>query len=58
MSEEIIDYISQVTELTLVPSGGGVFTIEVDGRVIFNKKETGRYPNKGEAKDLVKAARA
>lgn len=58
MAEELIEYISQVTEVTLVPSGGGVFTIDVNGRTVFAKKDTGRFPNKGEAKDLVRAAGA
>jgi len=33
-----------VTELTLVPGGGGVFEVDVDGRRIFSKKATGRFP--------------
>lgn len=57
MSEEIIESISSVTEVTLIPSGGGVFTITVDGRTVYNKKETGRFPAKGEARDLVRAAK-
>lgn len=57
MSEEIIEYISSVTELLLVPSAGGVFTVQVNGNTVFDKKKTGRFPNKGEAKELVKAAR-
>lgn len=54
MAEELIENIAAIKELTLVPSGGGVFTIDVDGRRIFDKKETGRFPNKGEAVQLVR----
>ena len=32
----------------LIESDGGVFEVEVDGRRIFSKKETGRFPEHGE----------
>jgi selT/selW/selH-like putative selenoprotein len=28
----------------LVPGVGGVFEITVDGRLLFSKKQTGRFP--------------
>jgi selT/selW/selH-like putative selenoprotein len=30
--------------VTLRKSGGGVFEITVDGRLVFSKKATGRFP--------------
>jgi selenoprotein W-related protein len=27
----------------LVPSSGGVFEVELDGRVVFSKRSTGRH---------------
>ncbi len=36
-------------ESTLIAGGGGVFTITVDGRVVYSKAETGRFPKPGEA---------
>ncbi len=30
--------------LTLVPSGGGVFEVTVDGTLLFSKKKEGRFP--------------
>ena len=31
-------------EVELVPGVGGVFEITVDGRLVFSKKQTGRFP--------------
>ena len=28
----------------MIPSGGGVFEVEVDGTLIFSKKELDRFP--------------
>ncbi len=34
----------ELASLTLVPSDGGVFEVEVDGKLVFSKKEQGRFP--------------
>ena len=39
----------------MIPSGGGVFEVVVDGRLIHSKKQTGRFPERGE---IVAALRA
>jgi selenoprotein W-related protein len=31
-------------ESKLIPGGGGIFDVSVDGRVIFSKKSVGRFP--------------
>ena len=31
-------------ESALIPGGGGVFDVSVDGRVVFSKKSVGRFP--------------
>ena len=33
-----------MSALTLVPGAGGVFDVEVDGRKVFSKHDTGRFP--------------
>lgn len=38
--------------LNLVPSGGGVFEVEVDGDLIYSKKENGRHAEPGEVLEL------
>ncbi len=32
----------------LIPSSGGVFEVTVDGKLVFSKKELGRFPEPGE----------
>jgi selenoprotein W-related protein len=44
-----------VSSLTLVPMGGGVFEVTVDGKKIYSKKETGEFPDPAA---IVKAVRA
>ena len=41
--------------LTLVPTGGGVFEVTVNGKKIYSKKETGEFP---EPEAIVKQVRA
>lgn len=35
-------------EVKLIPSGGGVFEVMKEGRLVFSKKRTGRFPDPGE----------
>ena len=34
----------QRLEIELIPSGGGVFEVALDGKLIFSKKESKRFP--------------
>jgi selenoprotein W-related protein len=38
----------------LIPSSGGVYEVEVDGEIIFSKKELRRFPRDGEIIQLIK----
>jgi len=40
-------------EIVLIPSGGGVFEVAVNGRIVFSKKEMGRFPEEGEVVKLL-----
>ena len=40
-------------ESELIRSSGGVFEIEVDGKLIFSKKKLGRFPEDGEVAGLI-----
>jgi selenoprotein W-related protein len=42
-------------ESRLKASGGGVFEITVDGRLIFSKKNLGRFPEDGEVLELIRS---
>ncbi|PLY03316.1 MAG: hypothetical protein C0623_01760 [Desulfuromonas sp.] len=32
-------------DVTLISSGGGVFEVVVDGRLVYSKKSTGEFPD-------------
>jgi len=49
MAEKILtDYEHDISEMVLVPSGGGVFEITVSDELVYSKKATGRHPSYGE----------
>ena len=43
------------TEAKLVESGGGVFEVSVDNKLIFSKKSSGRFPEDGEILRLIRS---
>ena len=40
-------------EAVLVPGSGGIFDVVADGRLVFSKYDTGRYPLPGEIPPLL-----
>ena len=42
------DYQHVIDELTLVTGNKGVFDVEVDGTLLYSKKQTGRHAEPGE----------
>jgi len=44
----------QIANVNLIPSGGGVFEVEVDGKLIYSKKELDRFPEENEITGLIK----
>ena len=44
MTEQLLEEFEEsVDEITLIPSGGGVFEVDVGGERIYSKKATGRH---------------
>jgi len=41
-------------ESELIKSGGGVFEVELGGKLVFSKKSLGRFPNPGEVAKLLR----
>ena len=39
----------------LIAGSGGIFTVRVDGHVLFDKKSVGRFPVLGEVSKVIKA---
>jgi selenoprotein W-related protein len=40
-------------EVELLASSGGVFEVVADGRLVFSKKQLGRFPEEGEVARLL-----
>ncbi len=58
MAEEILTaHWERISRLEMVPFTDGRFVVKVDGRQVFSKGETGRFPDKGEAAKLLSGAR-
>jgi len=54
VAEEILAaHGESISGLLIVPGSGGIFTIAADERKLYSKKETGRFPQPGEAARLV-----
>jgi selenoprotein W-related protein len=55
MAQEILmTFGENITSLSLKPSSGGVFTIRLDGEVLFSRKEKGRFPESKEIKQMIR----
>jgi selenoprotein W-related protein len=46
------DYQHVIESLTLVPGSKGTFDVEVDGTLLYSKKQTGRHAEPGEVLQL------
>ena len=44
------EYKNRIAALELLPSGGGVFEVNLDGEPIFSKRATSRFPELEEIK--------
>jgi selenoprotein W-related protein len=55
MVEHLLGEFEQhITKITLVPSGGGVFEVSVDGDLVYSKNATGRH---AEPEDVLEPVR-
>jgi selenoprotein W-related protein len=50
------DFEMQVSEWTLIPGDGGRFEVEVNGKLLYSKLQTGRHPDVGEIRKLLRQA--
>lgn len=53
MAELTEKYGKDKARVELVPGGGGIFDVVVDGKLIYSKHETGRFPAYGEVTGLI-----
>jgi selenoprotein W-related protein len=52
-SDLLEKYGNAISELKLIPSGGGVYEIEKDGKLVFSKKKLDRFPELEEIVQLI-----
>ena len=56
MAADLLEkYGNSLTELTLIPSGGGVYEVNKNGKLIFSKKELERFPELDEIIDIIES---
>ena len=56
MAADLLEkYGNNVTKLTLIPSGGGVYEVTKNGTLIFSKKELERFPELEEIIDIIES---
>ncbi len=54
MALELLNhYRRDLSELKLVPAGGGAFEVSINGKLIFSKLSEGRFPEVKELKQLI-----
>ena len=44
---------SKGLDVELVKGSNGIFDVEVDGKLVYSKRNTGRFPNHGELTFLI-----
>jgi selenoprotein W-related protein len=55
MAQELLmTFDTDLGEVALVPSTGGVFEVRVEENLVWSKKERGRFPESKELKQLVR----
>ncbi len=46
------EFLAHIRSWNLVPASGGLFEFEVNGSLLYSKKETGRHAEDGEVRGL------
>jgi selenoprotein W-related protein len=46
-------YKQQISDLTLIPAGGGAFELSINGDLIYSKLKTGKFPDEQWVLDAV-----
>jgi selenoprotein W-related protein len=53
-AELLEEFPREIEKLTLIPSSGGRFEVEVNGKLIYSKLATGEFPEPGQIQTLLK----
>jgi len=55
MAQELLmTFAEELGEVALIPGGGGIFEIRLDGVTVFSRKKEGRFPESKEIKQWVR----
>lgn len=52
--ELLTTFDTELGEVALVPGTGGIFTVKLDGELLFSRKDAGRFPETKELKQLIR----
>lgn len=52
--ELLVTFEDELGGVTLVPGTGGIFDVSVDGRIVWSRKEEGRFPELKELKQRIR----
>lgn len=52
--ELLTTFEAELGAVTLIPGSGGVFDVRVDGRLVWSRKDQGRFPGIKELKQIVR----
>jgi selenoprotein W-related protein len=52
--ELLMTFATDLGEVALIPGGGGIFEIRLDGEVLFSRKREGRFPEAKEVKQKIR----
>ena len=53
LEAELKKELGQTLDVELIAGSGGVFEVIVDNRLVFSKRNKGRFPHKGEIAKLI-----
>lgn len=57
MAQELLTtFVEDLGEVALIPGGGGVFEVRLEGETIFSRATSGRFPESKELKQAVRDA--
>lgn len=55
MAQELLTtFVEEAGEVALIPGTGGIYEVRVGEKVVFSRKEIGRFPDIKELKQLVR----
>jgi selenoprotein W-related protein len=55
MAQELLfTFGDELGEVALIPGSGGIFEVRLNGEVLWNKKQQGRFPEPKEVKQLIR----